>query len=101
LNVTTCVGVRHLSRVQSELHLIFVSLPCLGALKHPRTPPPNLSVDYPSGDSDHVAKRTRPMGITDEVNLNLLVDRTLELTPTIMQVLTLDPSSFPDIYHFM
>jgi hypothetical protein len=40
-----------------------------GALKHPRTPPPNLSVDYPSGDSDHVAKRTRPMGITDEVNL--------------------------------
>lgn len=38
------------------------------ALKHPRTPPTN-SVDYPSGDSDHVAKRTRPMGITDEVNL--------------------------------
>ncbi|CAN1168178.1 Protein TOPLESS [Linum perenne] len=40
------------------------------ALKHPRTPPTNPSVDYPSGDSDHVAKRTRPMGITDEqVNL--------------------------------
>nr|KYP56781.1 Vegetative incompatibility protein HET-E-1 [Cajanus cajan] len=39
------------------------------ALKHPRTPPTNPSVDYPSGDSDHVSKRTRPMGITDEVNL--------------------------------
>lgn len=39
------------------------------ALKHPRTPPANISVDYPPGDSDHVAKRTRPMGITDEVNL--------------------------------
>ncbi|XP_021906564.1 protein TOPLESS [Carica papaya] len=39
------------------------------ALKHPRTPPTNPSVDYPSGDSDHVAKRTRPMGISDEVNL--------------------------------
>ncbi|KAJ8773998.1 hypothetical protein K2173_009429 [Erythroxylum novogranatense] len=39
------------------------------ALKHPRTPPANPSVDYPSGDSDHVAKRTRPMGISDEVNL--------------------------------
>ncbi|KAE8723627.1 Topless-related protein 4 [Hibiscus syriacus] len=38
------------------------------ALKHPRTPT-NPSVDYPSGDSDHVAKRTRPMGISDEVNL--------------------------------
>ncbi|XP_024453158.2 protein TOPLESS isoform X2 [Populus trichocarpa] len=39
------------------------------ALKHPRTPPSNPSVDYPSGDPDHVAKRTRPMGISDEVNL--------------------------------
>ncbi|XP_061981070.1 protein TOPLESS isoform X1 [Populus nigra] len=39
------------------------------ALKHPRTPPSNPSVDYPSADPDHVAKRTRPMGISDEVNL--------------------------------
>ncbi|MED6123342.1 RNA polymerase II associated Paf1 complex subunit Tpr1 [Stylosanthes scabra] len=39
------------------------------ALKHPRTPPTNPSVDYPSGDSDHVAKRTRPMGLSEEVNL--------------------------------
>jgi len=36
-------------------------------LKHPRTPPTNPSVDYPSGDSEHVAKRTRPIGISDEV----------------------------------
>jgi WD40 repeat protein len=39
------------------------------ALKHPRTPSTNPSLDYPSGDSDHVTKRTRAMGITDEVNL--------------------------------
>ncbi|KAA8541952.1 hypothetical protein F0562_023104 [Nyssa sinensis] len=38
------------------------------ALKHPRTPPTNPSVDYPSGDSDHVTKR-RAMGLSDEVNL--------------------------------
>ncbi|XP_054780922.1 protein TOPLESS-like isoform X2 [Prosopis cineraria] len=39
------------------------------ALRHPRTPPTNPSVDYPSGDSDHVSKRPRPMGMPDEVNL--------------------------------
>ncbi|KAF6158051.1 hypothetical protein GIB67_014845 [Kingdonia uniflora] len=38
-------------------------------LKHPRAPPTNHSVDYPSGDSDHVSKRTRPLGISDEINL--------------------------------
>ncbi|KAJ4959361.1 hypothetical protein NE237_026472 [Protea cynaroides] len=38
-------------------------------LKHPRTPPTNNSIDYPSGDSDHVSKRTRPISISDEVNL--------------------------------
>ncbi|KAL5988108.1 RNA polymerase II associated Paf1 complex subunit Tpr1 [Asimina triloba] len=38
-------------------------------LKHPRTPPNNPSVDYPSADSEHVAKRSRPMGISEEVNL--------------------------------
>jgi len=46
---------------------ICILVPCIAALKHPRTPPTNLSVDYPSGDSDHVAKRVRPMGISDEV----------------------------------
>ncbi|KAL9413868.1 hypothetical protein AB3S75_042372 [Citrus x aurantiifolia] len=39
------------------------------ALKHPRTPPTNPSVDYPSKDFDHPSKRTRPIGISDEVNL--------------------------------
>jgi hypothetical protein len=43
----------------------------LAALKHPRTPPSNSAVDYPSGDSDHVSKRTRPMGISDEVSLGV------------------------------
>ncbi|KAG9450248.1 hypothetical protein H6P81_010213 [Aristolochia fimbriata] len=39
-------------------------------LKHPRTPPTNNpAVDYPSADSDHVSKRTRPIGISDEVSL--------------------------------
>lgn len=43
-------------------------LPCIATLKHPRTPPTNPSVDYPSGDaSDPVSKRTRPLGIVDEV----------------------------------
>ncbi|KVH99119.1 CTLH, C-terminal LisH motif-containing protein [Cynara cardunculus var. scolymus] len=36
------------------------------ALKHPRTPN-NPSLDFPSGDSDHLSKRTRSMGLTDEV----------------------------------
>ncbi|KAJ0785292.1 putative transcription factor WD40-like family [Helianthus annuus] len=38
------------------------------ALKHPRTPT-NPSLDFPTGDSDHMSKRTRPMGITEEVSL--------------------------------
>ncbi|CAL9194584.1 protein TPR3-like [Musa acuminata AAA Group] len=39
-------------------------------LKHPRTPPTaNPSIEYSSADSDHVSKRTRPIGISDEVNL--------------------------------
>ncbi|KAF8393112.1 hypothetical protein HHK36_021353 [Tetracentron sinense] len=39
-------------------------------LKHARTPPTNNpSLDYASGDSDHVSKTTRPIGISDEVNL--------------------------------
>ncbi|PHU24123.1 Topless-related protein 4 [Capsicum chinense] len=39
------------------------------SLKHPRTTPTNPSIDYPSGESDHAAKRTRSLGISDEVNL--------------------------------
>lgn len=37
-------------------------------LKHPRTPTTNTVVEYPSADSDHILKRTRPIGISDEVN---------------------------------
>ncbi|CAN6449923.1 unnamed protein product [Victoria cruziana] len=39
-------------------------------LKHPRTPPTNNPAgDYHSADSDHVSKRTRAIGISDEVSL--------------------------------
>ncbi|KAL6497091.1 hypothetical protein OROGR_029020 [Orobanche gracilis] len=38
------------------------------ALKHPRTPPMN-HLDFPSTDSEHASKRTRQLGISDEVNL--------------------------------
>ncbi|CAD6202940.1 unnamed protein product [Miscanthus lutarioriparius] len=39
-------------------------------LKHPRTPTTaNPGMDYPSGDSDHISKRTRPVGMSEEVNL--------------------------------
>ncbi|KAJ7956726.1 Topless-related protein [Quillaja saponaria] len=43
-------------------------------LKRPRTPPTNNpAIDYQTADSDHVLKRTRPFGISDEVN-NLQVN---------------------------
>lgn len=42
-------------------------------LKRPRTPPNNPAMDYQTADSDHVMKRTRPFGISDEVN-NLQVN---------------------------
>ncbi|CAL0330486.1 unnamed protein product [Lupinus luteus] len=44
-------------------------------LKRPRTPTNNLAMDYQTADLDHVLKRTRPFGISDEVNnlpVNLL-----------------------------
>ncbi|KAI9083185.1 hypothetical protein K1719_034918 [Acacia pycnantha] len=37
-------------------------------LKRPRTPTNNPAMDYQTADSDHVLKRTRPFGISDEVN---------------------------------
>ncbi|XP_042499991.1 protein TPR3-like isoform X2 [Macadamia integrifolia] len=38
-------------------------------LKRPRTPPTNnLAVDYQTADSEHVLKRSRPLGMPDEVN---------------------------------
>lgn len=31
-------------------------------LKRPRTPPNSSTVDYQSGDSEHIMKRSRPIG---------------------------------------
>ncbi|KAK2996120.1 hypothetical protein RJ639_029420, partial [Escallonia herrerae] len=39
-------------------------------LKRPRTPPSNNpAMDYQTADSEHVLKRSRPFGISDEVNI--------------------------------
>ncbi|KAL3835512.1 hypothetical protein ACJIZ3_010248 [Penstemon smallii] len=43
------------------------------SLKHPRAPPTNHSVDFLSVDSDHVSKRSRPLGISDEVTVPMNV----------------------------
>ncbi|KAG9150918.1 hypothetical protein Leryth_003045 [Lithospermum erythrorhizon] len=45
------------------------SIPGITALKHSRPPSSNPSVDYPCGDTDHLSKKTRTIGISDEVNL--------------------------------
>ncbi|XP_057996293.1 topless-related protein 4 isoform X2 [Hevea brasiliensis] len=42
-------------------------------LKRPRTPTNNPAMDYQTADSEHILKRTRPFGISDEVN-NLQVN---------------------------
>nr|GME12063.1 topless-related protein 4-like isoform X2 [Ipomoea batatas] len=39
-----------------------------GILKRPRTPTNNPAADYQTADSEHVLKRSRPFGISDEVN---------------------------------
>ena len=48
-----------------ELSVFLVDF-CTAGFKYPRTPP-NPSIDFLSGDSDHVNRRTRPLGISDEV----------------------------------
>ncbi|KAK9218428.1 hypothetical protein WN943_007065 [Citrus x changshan-huyou] len=50
------------------------SIPAGTSLSHCRhqpslTPPTNPSVDYPSRNFEYLSKRTRPIGISDEVNL--------------------------------
>ncbi|KAK9066062.1 hypothetical protein SSX86_015464 [Deinandra increscens subsp. villosa] len=62
--------VAHPSVSSSAIGLGGPSIPA--ALKHPRTPT-NPSLDFPTGDSDHMSKRTRPMGINEEVNLPINV----------------------------
>ncbi|OAY31471.1 topless-related protein 4 isoform X2 [Manihot esculenta] len=37
-------------------------------VKRPRTPTANQAIDYQTADSDHVLKRTRAFGLSDEVN---------------------------------
>lgn len=47
---------------------VFISM-LASLLKHPRTTTTNNpGVDYPTVDSDHVSKRTRLLGISDEVS---------------------------------
>ncbi|XP_020979039.1 topless-related protein 1-like [Arachis ipaensis] len=83
------------------------------ALKDPRTPPTNPSVDYPSGDSNNVSKRTRPMGMSDEVNLPINVlsatflghghgqafNAPYDLPKTIMRTLNQDSSPMSMDFH--
>ncbi|KAI4379481.1 hypothetical protein MLD38_005772 [Melastoma candidum] len=58
--------VPHPSASAGPLGLAPQSTP--GSLKHPRTPPTNSVMDYQTADSEHVLKRSRPFGISDEVN---------------------------------
>lgn len=54
-------------------------------LKRPRTPPTNNSaMDYQTADSEHVLKRSRPFGISDEV---VLVNFSILLYFIIVQVM--------------
>ncbi|KAH8481627.1 hypothetical protein H0E87_029201 [Populus deltoides] len=79
-------NTENLSGVQSLIHCTFsfnfygflganlLLLLCIftaaAILKHPRTPPTNNSaIDYQTADSEHVLKRPRPFGLSDEVNL--------------------------------
>ncbi|XP_076888055.1 protein TOPLESS-like [Bidens hawaiensis] len=62
--------VAHPSVSGSAIGLGGPSIPA--ALKHPRTLT-NPSLDFPTGDSDQMSKRTRPMGITEEANIPIIV----------------------------
>ncbi|GJR44654.1 protein TOPLESS [Tanacetum coccineum] len=63
--------VSHPSVSGSAIGLGGPSMPA--ALKHPSTPPTNPTLDFPSADSDHLSKRTRNMGMGEEVNLPINV----------------------------
>ncbi|XP_028556764.1 protein TPR3 isoform X3 [Dendrobium catenatum] len=63
-------AVAHPAMSSGPMGLNTPTNPAAAILKHPRTPPTcNQVVDYASGDSDHISKRNRPIGIPDEVNL--------------------------------
>ncbi|CAN6450976.1 unnamed protein product [Victoria cruziana] len=62
--------VNHAAATSAPIGLGGPATNAAALLKHPRTPPTNNpSVDYPSADSEHVLKRARTMGLSDEVNL--------------------------------
>ena len=50
------------------LLILFCMFPAAAILKRPRTPPANNpGIDYQTADSEHVLKRPRPFGLSDEV----------------------------------
>ena len=50
--------------INTILHVCLIA----SMLKHSRTPSTaNPSIEYPSGDSDHLSKRPRPVGLSEEV----------------------------------
>ena len=53
--------------VDFAFHIVIVSL-----VKRPRTPPNNPTLDYQTADSEHVLKRPRPFGISEEVHHDIL-----------------------------
>lgn len=61
------------------LPIIFCIVAAL--LKHPRTPPLSnpAIMDYTSGDSDHISKRSRPIVVSDEVCCSVSMQLTRSL----------------------
>ena len=50
------------------VHIMYLLVMIGAILKRPRTPPTNNpAMDYQTADSEHVLKRSRPFGVTDEV----------------------------------
>lgn len=78
--------------------IYFYSLFMIAAiLKRPRTPPTNNSaMDYQTADSEHVLKRSRPFGISDEV---VLVNFSILLYFIIVQVMESVSWPFISLYN--
>ncbi|CAL0307112.1 unnamed protein product [Lupinus luteus] len=67
-------SVPHPSASAGPLGLATANNAAANILKRPRTPTNNSAMDYQTADSDHVLKRTRPFGISDEQVNNLPVN---------------------------
>lgn len=52
---------------KSYCSLFYLYFVIASMLKRPRTPTTNPAVDYQTADSEHVLKRTRPFGLSEEV----------------------------------